>query len=133
RVLDPGHVATWDLPGAPAIVSKARKLVSARLGDWGLQEDSFVTELLVSELVTNAIRHASPPIRLRLIYEHHLTCEVSDGSSTAPHLRRARAHDEGGRGLLLVARLSRGWGTRHTRDGKTIWAETAVSRTPAET
>ncbi|MFF6804471.1 SpoIIE family protein phosphatase [Streptomyces sp. NPDC012616] len=127
RVL--GRVATWDLPGDPAIVAKARKLVAAQLSAWGLDEDSFVAELLVSELVTNAIRHAAPPIRLRLIHERHLTCEVSDGSSTAPHLRRARANDEGGRGLLLVARLSRGWGTRHTRSGKTIWAETTLSCT----
>ena len=46
-----------------------------------------------------------------------------DASSTAPHMRRARIYDEGGRGLLLVAQLSERWGTRHTTKGKTIWAE----------
>lgn len=80
----------------------------------------------MSELVTNAIRHAEPPIELRLLRGRHLICEVSDASNTAPHLRRARTYDEGGRGLLLVAQLSRGWGTRHTGTGKTIWAELAL-------
>ena len=83
----------------------------------------FVTELVVSELVTNAIRYGTPPIQLRLIRDRTLICEVSDGSSTSPHLRRARTFDEGGRGLLLVAQVSQGWGTRHTGTGKTIWAE----------
>jgi two-component sensor histidine kinase len=76
---------------------------------------------VVSELVTNAIRYGEPPIRLRLIRDTSLICEVSDASNTAPHLRRARAFDEGGRGLLLVAQLTQGWGTRHTTEGMTIW------------
>ncbi|MGW1364410.1 ATP-binding protein [Streptomyces chartreusis] len=88
-----------------------------------------MTELLVSELVTNAIRYGRPPISLRLIRDSGLVCEVSDASSTAPHLRRARTYDEGGRGLLLVAQLSERWGTRHAADGKIIWAQ---QRLPAE-
>jgi two-component sensor histidine kinase len=83
----------------------------------------FVTELVVSELVTNAIRYGAPPIQLRLIKDTALICEVSDASSTAPHMRRTRVFDEGGRGLLLVAQLTRRWGTRHSREGKTIWCE----------
>jgi serine phosphatase RsbU (regulator of sigma subunit)/anti-sigma regulatory factor (Ser/Thr protein kinase) len=130
RALDAQHVATWDLPADPAVVSQARKLVSAQLSAWDLSEVSFVTELLVSELVTNAIRHADPPIQLRLILDRHLICEVSDASNTAPHLRRARTYDEGGRGLLLVAQLTRGWGTRQTGTGKTIWAEQTLDKTP---
>ena len=73
--------------------------------------------------MTNALRHGLPPVRLRLIRDRNLITEVSDGSSTAPHLRRARLFDESGRGLLLVAQLTRGWGTRHTTTGKTIWCE----------
>lgn len=65
----------------------------------------------------------SPPIHLWLIRDTALICGVSDASSTAPHLRRARLFDEGGRGLLIVAQLSQRWGSRHTRAGKTIWAE----------
>jgi two-component sensor histidine kinase len=78
---------------------------------------------VVSELVTNAIRYGRPPIRLRLIHDRALLCEVSDASSTTPHQRRARVYDEGGRGLLLVAQLAEHWGTRHARHGKTVWAE----------
>ncbi|MET7724783.1 ATP-binding SpoIIE family protein phosphatase [Streptomyces mirabilis] len=123
RALGPESLATWDLPSDPAIVAEARKRTCDRLTEWGLDEASFVTELVVSELVTNAIRYGTGPIRLRLIKDRTLTCEVSDGSSTSPHLRRARLSDEGGRGLLLVAQLTERWGTRHTSAGKTIWAE----------
>jgi PAS domain S-box-containing protein len=132
RALDTQHVATWNLPADPAVVARARKLVTDQLSVWDVKESSFVTELLASELVTNAIRHADPPIQLRLIYDRHLICEVSDASSTAPHLRRARTYDEGGRGLMLVAQLTCGWGTRQTRTGKTIWAEQSLDETPPE-
>ncbi|MDC0774002.1 ATP-binding SpoIIE family protein phosphatase [Streptomyces sp. HD] len=121
HALDPRHVADWDVEPDPSQVPRARKFALDQLDNWGLEEASFVTELVVSELVTNAIRYGEPPIRLRLIRDTSLICEVSDASSTAPHLRRARAYDEGGRGLLLVAQLTQGWGTRHTTEGKTIW------------
>lgn len=123
RALRPDHVASWDIPFDPAEVTRARQLAEEQLAAWGLPEASFVTELVVSELVTNALRHGLPPVRLRLIRDRNLITEVSDGSSTAPHLRRARLFDESGRGLLLVAQLTRGWGTRHTTTGKTIWCE----------
>ncbi|HEU5390288.1 MAG TPA: SpoIIE family protein phosphatase [Streptosporangiaceae bacterium] len=126
HALDDDQVATWDLPADPAIVASARRQVAERLANWGLHDAAFTTELVVSELVTNAIRHAQSPIQLRLIRDRTLICEVSDGSSTAPHLRRARAFDEGGRGLLLVSRLALRWGTRQTPHGKTIWAEQAL-------
>ncbi|MBC9730443.1 SpoIIE family protein phosphatase [Streptomyces sp. TRM68367] len=123
RALDAAHVATWDVPADPAAVSEARKNACRQLAAWGLDEAAFVTELVVSELVTNAIRYGGAPIQLRLIRDRNLICEVSDASNTAPHLRRARTFDEGGRGLLLVAQLTQGWGTRQTYTGKTIWAE----------
>ncbi|MFJ8717230.1 SpoIIE family protein phosphatase [Streptomyces violaceus] len=127
KALDSGHVATWDVPPEPSEVARIRRSVTRQLQEWNLEEEAFVTELVVSELITNAIRHAEPPIQLRLILDRNLICEVSDTSSTAPHLRRALTYDEGGRGLLLVAQLSRRWGTRHARRGKTIWAEQALS------
>ena len=126
HALDGDRVATWDLPADPAIVADTRKQVATRLTGWGLDDAAFVTGLVVSELVTNAIRYAESPIQLRLIRDRTLICEVSDGSSTAPHLRQARAFDEGGRGLLLVSQLTQRWGTRQTLQGKTIWAEQAL-------
>ncbi|MFF7777074.1 SpoIIE family protein phosphatase [Streptomyces tanashiensis] len=123
QALDSGHVATWDLPSDPAVVRDARAYATDQLAAWGLDEAAFTTELIVSELVTNAIRYGKEPIQLRMIHQATLTCEVSDASSTAPHLRRARTFDEGGRGLLLVAQLADRWGARHTREGKVIWAE----------
>ncbi|MGW0707539.1 SpoIIE family protein phosphatase [Streptomyces sp. NPDC002643] len=123
HALDADQVATWDVPADPGFVAHARKLTCEQLAAWQLEDISFVTELIVSELVTNAIRYGEPPIQLRLIRDTTLICEVSDASSTAPHMRRARAFDEGGRGLLLVAQLTQRWGSRHTRTGKTIWAE----------
>jgi anti-sigma regulatory factor (Ser/Thr protein kinase) len=123
ETLQSDRVATWDLPADPAVVGDTRKQVSTQLAGWGLDDAEFVTGLVVSELVTNAIRYAESPIQLRLIRDRTLICEVSDGSSTAPHLRRAKAFDEGGRGLLLVSQLTERWGTRQTEHGKTIWAE----------
>ncbi|MFB6847302.1 SpoIIE family protein phosphatase [Streptomyces sp. NPDC056373] len=122
-VLDAGKVRTWQLPPDPAAVARARKMAGEQLAEWGLTEAEFATELIVSELVTNALRYGGAPIELRLIRDATLICEVSDGSSTAPHLRRARVFDEGGRGLLLVAQLAERWGSRQTATGKTIWAE----------
>ncbi|WP_037682407.1 SpoIIE family protein phosphatase [Streptomyces griseus] len=121
--LDHNHVHTWQLPPDPAAVAGARKMTDDQLNEWGLDELTFSTELIVSELVTNAIRYGRSPIQLRLIRSDALICEVSDGTHTAPHLRRARTFDEGGRGLLLVAQLAERWGSRQTPTGKTIWAE----------
>ncbi|MEU4982850.1 SpoIIE family protein phosphatase [Streptomyces sp. NPDC021969] len=123
RALGEDRVRTWDVPPDPAGVAATRRSVGEQLTAWGLDDTAFVTELVVSELVTNAIRYGEPPIQLRLIRHTALICEVSDASSTSPHLRRAHAFDEGGRGLLLVAQLTQRWGSRQTDTGKTIWAE----------
>ncbi|GAA3202614.1 SpoIIE family protein phosphatase/ATP-binding protein [Streptomyces virens] len=123
RTLGDDRTAAWDVPCDPSAVGAVRAEAARTLAAWGLDDESFVTELIVSELVTNAVRHASPPIRLRLIRDRALICEVSDGSSTSPHLRRAATTDEGGRGLFLVAQFADRWGTRYTADGKVIWTE----------
>ncbi|MFE2599543.1 SpoIIE family protein phosphatase [Streptomyces sp. NPDC059396] len=126
RALDAGQVATWELPAEPALVADARERAADQLASWGLEELTFTTEMVVSELFTNAILHAGGPVQLRLIRDRTLICEVSDGSTTAPHMRRARVFDEGGRGLLLVAQLTERWGTRQLPTGKAIWAEQAL-------
>nr|AGZ94055.1 magnesium or manganese-dependent protein phosphatase [Streptomyces sp. MMG1612] len=123
RALGDGQVAAWDVGADPAAVAQVRSSAARQLAAWGLEELGFTTELVVSELVTNALRYGRPPIRVRLIRDRSLLCEVSDAGSTTPHLRRARAFDEGGRGLFLVAQLAERWGTRHARQGKTVWAE----------
>ncbi|MFD7875937.1 SpoIIE family protein phosphatase [Streptomyces sp. NPDC059766] len=127
RLLDPEQVAEWEVPHDPAAVSRVRAEAIRRLEAWGLGEAAFTTELILSELVTNAVRYGASPIRLRLLRDgDSLICEVADGTSTSPHLRRAAFTDEGGRGLFLVAQLSRRWGTRYTDRGKIIWAEQAL-------
>ncbi|WP_431999487.1 sodium/proline symporter PutP [Streptomyces sioyaensis] len=123
RVLAPDRVVSWNLPSEPAAVANARSLAGRQLAEWGMDELTFTTELIVSELVTNAIRHATGPVSLRLIRDRGLICEISDASSTSPRLRHARTTDEGGRGLLIVAQLARRWGTRYTMTGKIIWTE----------
>ncbi|MFD9408181.1 SpoIIE family protein phosphatase [Streptomyces sp. NPDC059989] len=126
HALSSDHVAEWELEADLSLVAHARELVVGRLSEWQLEELGFVTELVVSELVTNAIRYAGGPVGLRLIRDRVLVCEVTDPSSTQPRLRRARDTDEGGRGLFLVAQLADRWGSRFTRSGKTIWTEQAI-------
>ncbi|MGW1141260.1 SpoIIE family protein phosphatase [Streptomyces zhihengii] len=123
QVLAQDRVARWEVPADPAAVREVRAAVSRRLAEWDLQEAVFTAELILSELVTNAIRYAAGPIRVRLIRDRVLICEVSDQSSTSPHLRQAAGTDEGGRGLFLVAQFAERWGTRYTGNGKVIWAE----------
>ncbi|WP_420712181.1 SpoIIE family protein phosphatase [Streptomyces sp. DSM 15324] len=132
HALGPEHVAQWDLPSDPAVVARARAAVTAQLAAWDLDELAFTTELVASELVTNAIRHATGPVQLRLLRDRTLICEVSDGSGTSPRLRRARTEDEGGRGLFLVARLTERWGTRYTSTGKIIWTEQPLPRSRSD-
>ncbi|WP_078888018.1 SpoIIE family protein phosphatase [Streptomyces sp. NRRL S-118] len=123
RALGPDRVVDWDVPFHPGAVAKVRAAAVRQLDEWGLSDLAFTTELVLSELITNAIRYGAPPVRVRLLHDRGLTCEVSDTSSTSPHLRYAATTDEGGRGLFLVAQLSERWGTRYTPQGKVIWAE----------
>ncbi|MFE9312166.1 SpoIIE family protein phosphatase [Streptomyces sp. NPDC088353] len=130
RLLNPTQVAAWDVPRDPAAVRRVRDGAGRRLEVWGLEEIAFITELIISELITNAIRYGTEPIRLRLLRDRTLICEVADGSSTSPRLRRATATDEGGRGLFLVAQFAQRWGTRYTPRGKIIWTEQALPGVP---
>ncbi|MFC0598075.1 SpoIIE family protein phosphatase/ATP-binding protein [Streptomyces palmae] len=123
RVLPAERIAEWQLPAEPSEVAAVRGAVARQLTAWGLAEAAFSTELILSELVTNAIRHAAGPIRVRLLCDRTLICEVADTGSTAPHLRYAATTDEGGRGLFLVSQFAERWGTRYTPEGKVIWTE----------
>ncbi|MFJ8198234.1 SpoIIE family protein phosphatase [Streptomyces sp. NPDC096152] len=132
RALDAERTVHWDVAADPAEVPRIRGAVTEQLKKWGLFEQVPTTELIVSELVTNAVRYGGAPIRLQLIRDHRLICEVTDGSSTSPRLRRARTTDEGGRGLFLVAQLAERWGTRYTAEGKVIWTEQPLPAEGAE-
>ncbi|MFH8735709.1 SpoIIE family protein phosphatase [Streptomyces sp. NPDC017964] len=121
-------IATWTVSREPSAVSACRRRTSRQLRDWGLDSLVFTTELVVSELVTNVIRHTSGIPTVRLIRDRTLTVEVSDEAATSPHLRHARAQDEDGRGLLIVASLAQRWGTRYRSNGKIIWVEESLDK-----
>ncbi len=123
RALGADRIAEWQVPSDPAAVGEVRASVTRQLTEWGLDDLAFATELMLSELVTNAIRYGSGPIQVRMLHDRSLICEVFDGSNTSPHLRYAASTDEGGRGLFLVAQLAERWGTRYTPAGKVIWTE----------
>lgn len=129
RELDTSQVAEWELPAEPLTAGRFRDLATGQLDRWGLEELAFTTELVVSELVTNAVRYAAGPVRVRLIRDRTLLCEVADTGHTSPHLRHSSEDDEGGRGLFIVAQLVQRWGTRYSGTGKTIWTEQAFPAT----
>ncbi|MET7698470.1 SpoIIE family protein phosphatase [Streptomyces sp. NPDC005485] len=125
----PSDVAYWFLEPEDAAPGRARKLARRALSRWGLEEMSDSVELLVSEVVTNAVRYATRPVTLRLLRTDVLRCEVGDDVPQLPRLRQARATDEGGRGLYLVNKLARRWGATRLSTGKVVWFE--LNRIPA--
>ncbi|MFE0811808.1 ATP-binding protein [Streptomyces sp. NPDC058794] len=126
-----GGCAEWVFPAVPDAVRTARSRVRGALREWGLDDVGDIAALLVSELVTNALRHATGPIGVRLVRRRAgpdgiLLVEVSDPLPDPPRVRVARPGDEDGRGLQLVASSARRWGTRPGEAGKTVWFELAV-------
>ncbi|MFJ5775986.1 SpoIIE family protein phosphatase [Streptomyces sp. NPDC093094] len=119
----PSDVAYWFLEPEDAAPGRARRLARSALARWGLEELTDSVELLVSEVVTNAVRYASRPVTLRLLRTDVLRCEVGDDVPQLPRLRQARATDEGGRGLYLVNKLARRWGATRLSTGKVVWFE----------
>ncbi|MFF4743125.1 serine/threonine-protein phosphatase [Streptomyces chengbuensis] len=119
----PSDVAYWFLEPEDSAPGRARRLARRALARWGLEELSDSVELLVSEVVTNAVRYAERPVTLRLLRTDVLRCEVGDDSPQLPRQRRARDTDEGGRGLFLVNRLARRWGATRLSTGKVVWFE----------
>lgn len=126
-----GQEVSWPLPPSPASVPRARRLTGGQLAVWGLGEHRETAELLVSELVTNALRHGGGSIRLGVRAEDGMIrFEVEDDGVDTPHMRRARDSDEGGRGLQLVSLLSSSWGSAPTENGKIVWFELANAASP---
>ncbi|OIJ63842.1 ATP-binding protein [Streptomyces mangrovisoli] len=127
-----GDCAEWTFPADPGAVRTARAAVRGQLRNWRLDSLGDLAALLVSELVTNSLRHATGPIGVRLVrpaeLDDVLLVEVSDPLPDMPHERAARPEDESGRGLQLVASAARRWGTRPGDDGKTVWFELTPPR-----
>ncbi|MEU5218875.1 ATP-binding SpoIIE family protein phosphatase [Streptomyces sp. NPDC020807] len=119
----PSDVAYWFLEPEDAAPGRARRLARRALARWDLEELTDSVELLISEVVTNAVRYAERPVTLRLLRTDVLRCEVGDDSPQLPRQRRARDTDEGGRGLFLVNRLARRWGATRLSGGKVVWFE----------
>ncbi|MGX1548111.1 SpoIIE family protein phosphatase [Streptomyces adustus] len=131
KALPADRVMILTLPTRNEAVPLARAATRRQLAAWNIQEEeAFTTELVVSELVGNAVRYGAPPLQLRLVLDRHLTCEVYDSAQCAPHLKHARTVDENGRGLFIVASLADNWGTRYGPDGKAVWAQLPTSPPP---
>ncbi|MGW2211979.1 ATP-binding protein [Streptomyces sp. NPDC001781] len=125
-----GDCVERTFPPEPGAVRTARAAVRDQLGRWHLDSLADLTVLLVSELVTNSLRHADGPIGLRLVRPVGLggvlRVEISDQVPDPPRERIARPEDESGRGVALVASSSARWGTRPGGSGKTVWFELAI-------
>jgi anti-sigma regulatory factor (Ser/Thr protein kinase) len=123
---------SFRLPRHPASVGLARRRVRDHLSDWGHSAGEQAFEdvvLLVSELATNAVRHAPLlerefEVAVTTLADGSCLIEVSDESPAQPRLRPVRrADEESGRGLRLVESLTTAWGVwSRGRNGKTIWA-----------
>ncbi|MDX3225870.1 SpoIIE family protein phosphatase [Streptomyces sp. ME19-01-6] len=122
----PSDVAYWFLDPKAQTAGQARRLARRALARWDLDELTDAVELLVSEVITNAVRYAERPVTLRLLRTDVLRCEVGDDVPQLPRLRQARPSDEGGRGLYLVNRMARRWGATRLSTGKVVWFELAM-------
>jgi serine phosphatase RsbU (regulator of sigma subunit)/anti-sigma regulatory factor (Ser/Thr protein kinase) len=123
RRIPADHIVSWTLPAELTSAKKARSLIRRPLKRWELAELVPVAELLVSELVTNAVRYAQGKIGLRLVLEGGLVIEVLDDSAALPRLRHPDDSDERGRGLQVVSQLAQRWGARRAVSGKVVWCE----------
>src|SRR5581483_2540358 len=122
--------ASWTLPSKLTSVRQARVAIREPLERWKLGDLIPNTELLVSELVTNAVRYSRGDVTRRLVNERALVCEVLDGSDALPWLRQANSDDEHGRGLQVVRQLAKRWGARRTASGKVVWCEQPLPGSP---
>ncbi|MDT0381772.1 SpoIIE family protein phosphatase [Streptomyces sp. DSM 42041] len=122
------ELRTWTLPEGGTAASTARRLVTEQLAAWNLGELADVTELVVSELVGNALRYGGGPGQLRMLRNERLMVEVSDTGPDLPQIQHADVSDEGGRGLQLINMLCRRWGSCRTAVGKVVWAEQNIPR-----
>ncbi len=123
RRLPEDSYASWTLAPKLTSVREARSVLAEPMKRWDLEDLIPTTELLVSELVTNAVKYSRGEVTLRLVNEKALVCEVTDNSGALPRLRQASGDDENGRGLQVVRQLAHRWGARRTATGKVVWCQ----------
>ena len=109
-------------------VTRARRFAAELVQSWGHAELAPDTELVVSELATNAVLHTGEPFSVALTRkgENLMRIEVSDAVQAPPVMRRPDPEETGGRGIGIVAAIAQRWGVEQTAAGKTVWAELAI-------
>lgn len=109
---------------SPAAVAVCRAFARIQLHDWALSPERVdETVLVLSELMTNALRHARTPVVVTLFCDGRaVTLTLTDGDADPPAGRAAATSDEDGRGLRIVEQLCESWGVAPAPVGKTVWA-----------
>ncbi|MEU8243140.1 ATP-binding protein [Actinoplanes missouriensis] len=123
--------AHLDVPLDHSAPGAARRAVTAVLSGWGFHDPDWLDEasVVVSELVTNAVRHGGGCVELQVeAHESTVVVSVADGSSVVP--RRRDPDGVGGRGIALIEALSAGWSVENYRDGKRVRVELNPPVTP---
>ena len=120
-----------NFPPVPASAADARRLVGHALEQWGLAAAEETALLLVTELISNGVRHANTALNLVLTYDgSHIHVGVSDEDDHPASMRQATPASHHGWGLRLVDRLSSDWGTVVDPLGKTVWFDLEVDERP---
>lgn len=127
-----GSEVSTKLDPALTCARAARAFVTETLGTWGLQRLTDIAQLLTSELVTNAVRHArSEDVDVTMRHQDEaVRVEVHDTSSEHPVPKDVSPEAESGRGLHLVAALSKSWGVKPAESGKAVWFELSTNDGP---
>lgn len=126
KVREHRHRSVLPFTAVPAEVRLLRQAATAQLGQWCMPHAAEETELVVTELATNVIKHVGEGTSATLVLEwdgERLRVEVHDKSRSVPSLSAAGCDDECGRGLHLLAAVTADWGTILTAAGKSVWCE----------
>lgn len=120
---EPGSAMEFDRTFSPEPRSAlaARRFVRSRLGEQGVSSED--SELVVSELMGNVVRHAQTPVTVRLGVGQTVRVEVHDGNAIIPAVAEAAEDAEAGRGLFIISNVAMNWGVDQTPDGKCVWVE----------
>jgi anti-sigma regulatory factor (Ser/Thr protein kinase) len=116
--------ARFDMPLSSEAPRTTRRVVSAVLAGWGFDDEDWLSDacVVVSELVTNAVRHGSGSLEIGIqAHAERVVVSATDGSSVVP--RRREPDGTGGRGLAVIEAFAAGWGVEDHQGGKRVWVE----------